>query len=453
VTRTLLRIFPKMKPEVPEKSGEILLDTLEDPRSFQGIVGHLHVDLDRQKWDPGALDWRRLLRALQGFVFPLQIRAFAEVPRTRDDLLAARKAAFFTSEERATGFFPLAPGRLWHSGVHLRARTGSPVVAPTRGRLLAARRGERNGSSTSFVLIRHEVEVEGQVIVFFSLLAHLDLPAFAKDVPVPWMQALMQPDRAAARASLDKGTVTLLDERVETGDLLGYVGHVDRGPEIGPEVHFEIFTVDKLPGDLDRGFRYLNAASEGPVARRAGLVTLLDKNDDGQVDADELATVFHGADASKRQAMRRAVIRHRHEWGDRTTLEEFVSLRELSAAPEADRRKLYAIAIAPYLFWNDTLAEHAGLPKDQIVYSYNPLTFLLTLAARATHVDIPWPREILTDASLEPRRLSLVPLLDWTKPPSILPAELKLPPLIGKDLSPRRRDQIPLIELAPTDHR
>lgn len=453
LTRTLLRIFPKMKPEVPEKNGEVLMETLEDPLSFHGIVGHLHVDLDKQKWDPGALDWKRILRALQGFVFPLQIRGFAEVPRTRDELLSARRGAFYASEERATGFFPLAPGRLWHSGVHLRARSGAPVVAPTRGRLLAARRAERGASSTSFVLIRHEVEVDGQLVVFFSLLAHLALPELTADNPVPWMQALMQPDRAAARTSLAKGTVTLLDERVETGDLLGHVGHVERGPEVGPELHFEIFTVDKLPGDLDRGFRYLNAASDGPIARRAGLVRLLDRNNDGQVEQDELVSVFHGPDGSKRQALRRAVVRHRHEWGDRTTAAEFVGLRELSAVSEADRRKLYGVAIAPYLFWNDALAEHAGLPKDQIIYSYNPLTFLMTLAARATKVDIPWPREVLTDSGLEPRRLSLVPLPDWTQPPTTAPVELKLPPLIGKDLGPKRRDQIPLIELAPTDHR
>jgi hypothetical protein len=383
----------------------------------------------------------------------VQIRGFTEVPKSRNELLAARRAAFFASEERATGFFPLAPGRLWHSGVHLRSRSGASVVAPTRGRLVAARRAERNGSSTSFVLIRHEVEVEGHVIVFFSLLAHLALPEVGPDNRVPWMQALMQPERAAARASLDQGTVTLLDERIETGDLLGYVGHVERGPEIGPELHFEIFTTDKLPSDLDRGFRHLNAASDGPVARRAGLVALLDKDGDGQIDEAELANAFHGPDGTKRQALRRAVIQHRHEWGDRTTLAEFVGLRELSAVPEADRRKLYAIAIAPYLFWNDALAEHAGLPKDQIIYSYNPLTFLLTLAAHATHTDIPWPREILTDATLEPRRLTLVPLPDWTQPPTTLPLELKLPPLIGRDLGPKRRDQIPLIELAPTDHR
>jgi hypothetical protein len=442
-----------MRPEVPEKNGEVIMDTLANPLDFHGIVGHLHVDLDKQKWDPGALDWKRILRALQGFVFPIQIRAFTEVPKTHDDLLAARKAAFFTSEDRASGFFPLAPGRLWHSGVHLRGRAEAPVSAVTRGRLVAARKGERNGSSTSFVLIRHEVEIDGDVITFFSLLAHLALPEFGTGNTVPWMQALEQPSRAADRASIESGRVTLLDERVETGDLLGYLGQVRRGPEQGSELHFEIFTADKLPGELERGFRYLNASADGPIARREPLVALFDKNNDGQVDASELAAVFHGGDASKRQSLRRIVIRHRHEWGDRSTLDEFVNLRELSAVPLADRRKLYSIAIAPYLFWNDALAEHAGLPQNQIIYSYNPISFLLTLAAHAAHTDIPWPRETLADRSMEPRRLSLVPVLDWTQPPASLSQELKLPPLIGKDLAPKRRDQIPLIELDPTDHR
>jgi hypothetical protein len=383
----------------------------------------------------------------------MQIRAFTEVPRTRDDLLSARRAAFFSSEERATGFFPLAPGRLWHSGVHLHGRAGATISAPTRGRIVAARKAARNGSSTSFVLIKHEVEVDGQVITFFSLLAHLALPAFGAGNPVPWMQALMQPDRAAARQSIESGAVTLLDERVETGDLVGYLGQVNRGPEQGHELHFEIFTTDKLPGDLERGFRYLNASADGPIARRAPLVAMMDKNGDGQVDESELRAIFHGNDLTKRQALRRAVVRHRHEWGDKTTLAEFVGLRELSGIPEADRRRLYAVAIAPYTFWNDALAEHAGLPQNQIVYSYNPITFLLTLAARATHTDIPWPRDSLTDATLEPRRLSLVPLLDWTKPPTSLVEDLKLPPLIGKDLGPKRREDIPLIELPPTDQK
>ena len=44
---------------------------------------------------------------------------------------------------------------------------------------------EHNGSSTSFVLIKHEVEVDGEVITFFSLLMHLGLPAFGL---LPWLR-------------------------------------------------------------------------------------------------------------------------------------------------------------------------------------------------------------------------------------------------------------------------
>ncbi|MES1207867.1 MAG: N-acetylmuramoyl-L-alanine amidase [Pseudomonadota bacterium] len=138
LTRTLLRVFPRIKPVIPEKDGQPLMDTLPDPLAFAGILGHLHVDQQRQKWDPGALDWRRILRALNGFEFPVQIRSFTEVPRTQMDLLSARRAAFFNAEERASGFFPIAPGRFWHSGVHIRATAGTTVRAPTRGRIIAA---------------------------------------------------------------------------------------------------------------------------------------------------------------------------------------------------------------------------------------------------------------------------------------------------------------------------
>ena len=453
MSRALLRIFPKMKPVIPERDGKPLLETLAQPLDFHGIVGHLHVDLQKQKWDPGALDWNRLTRALRGFSFPIQLRAFSEVPRNRDDLLAARKAAYFSSEERVSGFFPIAPGRLWHSGIHLRGLAGSPVVAPVRGRLVAARRAEKDGSSTSFVLLRHEVEVDGRPLTFFSLLFHLSLPALSKDNPIPWMRELMRPELASQRAGLDAGAVVLFDQRVETGDLVGLLGSVKRGSEQGPELHFEIFTPDRPPPALEKSFHYLNAAADGPIVRRASLVSLVDQNKDSQVDADELRSLFHGGDLDRRQALRRLVILHRHEWGSVTSRAEFMAQRELSGIAEADRYRIYATAIEPYIFWSDELAAHAGLPLSQNIYSYNPLTFLIVLAAHAAQVEIPWPRDRISDASLEARRLSMVPLDDWTRPPPMAPYQLQLPPLIGVDLAPKRKDQIPLIELPPTDQR
>jgi N-acetylmuramoyl-L-alanine amidase len=456
LSRVLLRVFPRIKPVFPERSdGEVIADTLPDPMSFSGILGHFHVDLQRQKWDPGPLDFRRILRALNGFSFPVQVRSFTELPPTEPGLLAARSAAFYNAEARATGFFPLASARLWHSGVHLRAAPGSDVRAPVRGRIVAARSAAAGASSRSFVLIRHDVDVDGVPITFFSLLAHLALDdgADGGGEPIPWLRELTRVSRAQ-RAALDAGEVVLLDQRVEAGDPVGHVATVSRGPEQGPEVHFEIFSADRMPGELGRAFRYINASSDGPIVRRRDLVAAVDASGDGELDAAEVKRFFRSGALDRRQALRAVAVRHRHEWGDRTTADDFVAARELGALSEADRRRLHAIAIAPYVFWTDDLARTVGLPTNQIVYSYHPLTFLLTLAARAAHVDLPSARgRELGEAGLEPRLLAHVPLTDWTSP-TAAPIEPPLfGPPVGMRLRPRRRDEIPLIELGPTDSR
>ena len=455
LARTLLRVFPKIKPIIPERDGQPIMDTLADPMSFAGILGHLHVDLQRQKWDPGALDWRRLLRALNGFELPVQIRSFTDMPRTQQDLVSARRAAFFNAEERATGFFPVASGRLWHSGVHVRAALGGAVHAPTRGRVIAARSATTGESSRSFVLIRHDLEVDGEPITFFSLIAHLALPSArsADANAIPWLQSVAH-GAAATRAALDAGQVVTLDERVEAGDVIGHVGTVSRGPEQGPEIHFEIFTTERLGGEMGRAFHYINAAGDGPLTRRADLISMADRNGDQELSAEELSQFFHAGDLDRRQGLRRVAIRHRHEWGDRTTEAEFVNLRELAGIPEAERRRVYQIAVAPYVFWTDELSRVTGLPANQTIYSYNALTFLLELASRAAHVELPRARgRSVGETGVEPRKLASVPVSDWTDPKASPVEQALFGPLIGVRLGPRRRDDIPLIELAPTDSR
>jgi len=458
LTRTLLRVFPKIKPVVPENpDGSVIMNTLADPLAFAGILGHLHVDLQRQKWDPGALDFRRILRALNGFELPVQIRSFTELPRTQSDLLSARRGAFFNAEERASGFFPIAAARLWHSGVHLRAARESAVRAPTRGRILAARRaqGDAAASSRSFVLIRHELELDGEPLVFYSLIAHLALPEVGSPEAstIPWLQQMAQAP-VDVRRRLQEGEVVMLDARVEAGDVVGRVGTVSRGPEQGPEIHFEIFTTERLPGELGRVFRYVNAAADGAIVRRADLVTPADGNGDQQLTADEIRRFFKAGDLDRRQAFRHLAVKHRHEWGDRDTYGDFVNQRELAGLDEPQRRTLYEIAIAPYIFWTDDLSAATGLPANQTIYSYNALTFLLEVAARAAHVELPRMRtHALRDEHLEPRRLAMVPLVDWTSPKAS-PIEPPLfGPPVGVRLGPRRREDIPLIELDPTDSR
>ncbi len=243
-----------------------------------------------------------------------------------------------------------------------------------------------------------------------------------------------------------------MDQRVEAGDLIGYVGTVSRGPEEGPEVHFEIFTTDKLPGELGRAFHYLNATDDGAVVRRANLVTPVDGNGDQELDGEEVARFFKSGSLDRRQAFRRVAIRHRHEWGDRDDEANFIRLRELSGLDEADRRRLYAIAVAPYIFWTDALSAATGLPANQTIYSYNPLTFLLELAARANHVLLPsvHGREI-GETRLEARRLKPA-LTEWLSPKASPVEHPLFGPPVGVHIGPKRREDIPLIELAPTDN-
>ena len=453
LTRTLLRVFPKIKPVIPEVDGKPIMDTLPDPLSFSGILGHLHIE--RKKWDPGALDWHRILRALNGFELPVQIRAVTELPRSQTDLLAARRAAFFNAEERATGYFPIAAARLWHSGVHLRAALGAPVRAPVRGRLIAARRAVAGASSASFVLIRHDLDLVDGPITFYSLLAHLELPGRTtpQAASIPWLQALAQPGSKVG-ADFDAGKVVFLDQRVEAGDLVGNVGTVSRGPEEGPEVHFEIhFTTEKLPGALGRAFHYINATDDGPIVRRADLIAPADANGDQALDQAEVERFFRTGSLDRRQAFRRVAVRHRHEWGDKDTEEGFVRpARAVIGLTEADRRRLFRIAIAPYVFWTDELSEAAHLPANQTIYSYNALTFLLELTALTNHVVLPTVRgREIGETRLESRQLH-ISLGDWANPRgSPIEPPLFGPPL-GVHLGPRRRDDIPLIELAPTDN-
>src|SRR3569623_3656627 len=73
------------------------------------------------------------------------------------------------------------------------------------------------------------------------------------------------------RACLAAGDVVTLNQRVEAGDPVGHVGTVSRGPEQGPEVHFEIFTTDRLGGDFGHVFHYVSDTADGAILRPAAV--------------------------------------------------------------------------------------------------------------------------------------------------------------------------------------
>jgi len=105
----------------------------------------------------------------------------------------------------------------------------------------------------------------------------------------------------------------------------------------------------------------MNAAADGPIVRRAASSVWWDKNGDSQVDANELRDLFHGAIWRKGRPCAGwlsciATNGGPHHPG------RVHRLRELSRLTEAERKRIYEVAIKPYVFLADALAEHAGLP-------------------------------------------------------------------------------------------
>lgn len=67
LTRSLTRIFPRLRPEFPRDSaGNVRMENLssDELQRFQGVLGHFHVQAEKN--DPGpAFDWDRLKKSLR----------------------------------------------------------------------------------------------------------------------------------------------------------------------------------------------------------------------------------------------------------------------------------------------------------------------------------------------------------------------------------------------------
>jgi N-acetylmuramoyl-L-alanine amidase len=446
LVRVLVKVFPAVRPVYPERDGKPWLETLPDPNAFAGIVGHLHVDKQRRKWDPGAFDWLRLKHALHGFFFPLSVRGYSDVPLEADDLRRSAMAFFRNSEERASAFFPVGPSGLWHSGIHLRGVPTEPVYAPVRGRLLAARLGDYNGSSRALLLMRHEVDVAGSHVVFYSLLAHLGRQDLSSQSEVQWIRDLVRKGDGQALADLAKGEVALVDIPIEAGDVVGSVGWVRRGPELGPEIHFEIFTTERPPDVLARTFRFMAADSDGLLLARGGVFSSIDDDGDRRLTVEEVRHFYREGDPTQRQALRQMAFRHIHEWGDRLNDPDVAVGLLRGAGAREQVRRLHERTVAPYVFWNARVGAHAGLPSNQVVYSFHPITFLAALSAAQQGISLHWPaRAPIGGEDFAPAAPSPE---DWVTPKEV--AEESRPifgPVVGAATNIRKKADIPLYVL------
>jgi N-acetylmuramoyl-L-alanine amidase len=459
LTRVLLRAFPNIEPAVPQKERRLLSTTLADPLAWRGIAGHFHVDSERRKWDPGAFDWNRLLESINGVFLPVQIRGFSWFPATDTRRLAlATRAALFNAEERAGRAYPVGPGGLWDTGVYLPAQAGTAVRAPARGVVRAVRAG-KPGASESLILIAHQLSLPsgglagdepGEKLDFFTLLTGLQPFSVQDPAAVVWLHNLVRRGDRRALATLGFGDVTLVDERVEPGDLLGFVGHDQTSGHFG--VRAEVLSGDPPPRAFAPVFHVLDASADGATCRRGAVLEALEAGSMSALDRSHLRAFVSSGPLDRRQALRGFAIRLRHPSGDRNTLASFLADPGLGGLSPAERRALYEAKIAPQRFWNDAVARHAGLPRDQVVYAYHPVTFFSTLAAAFSGTRQRWPARSLVDRSLPAGAERGRGALQWILPPEKDRTPAVLGPLVRPDYPILRREDQELVILPPLDN-
>ena len=182
--------------------------------------------------------------------------------------------------------------------------------------------------------------------------------------------------------------------------------------------------------------------------RRGMVLELLSRTGANGLTQPELENFFRSENLDARQALRRLVVRHAHEWGDLQSFASFAKSPELQNLSAEAKRRMFDEALRPYVFWNHTLSMHAGLPADQVVYSYNPITFLAALAMQQAGGRLRWPAADVADQDTRGEPKSPEALSVWTTPPALIPSEMPVfGPLAPLDIVPRRREEIPLIVL------
>jgi N-acetyl-anhydromuramyl-L-alanine amidase AmpD len=379
LARGLVRALPNLPAEYPQDSpGYQSWGVLSGVHGFAGLLGHYHTTT--RKWDPGPFDFKKFCQSIRGRMsFPIAVRGDKpDVPDDGDQLREACEQLFRKNEvEGEAGFFPIGPSgetRLWHGGVHLHAPLGAAVHAPFAGRVMAARMGGSSGvGSTNFVLMRHDMSIGPKPVRFYSLYFHLaDERGSEGAKGAPRWLASQDWKRGGAA-----GTIALLDEPLEAGDLIGKVGVAGPDDLRGPQIHFEIFAADEILGTVQPNvFQVVDGTSGGRFLTDKALLDAIDVDPkDGKLTRRELSD-FYRSSADRNLARYYATL-HVSEWTPAPSWTDALALStDFEGMSRKEIEQLVEEQITPTLWWTDEVARHARLPRDGVVYHYNPIAFV-----------------------------------------------------------------------------
>lgn len=416
ILRALGGVFPELANLTAPvgDDGKVLTNVLDDP-GFKGLVGHMHVSAT--KWDPGpGFDWERVLIGVRGtrLLYPVKLPGalnLNEVPRTR--ALANAEQYFRATETGPGGFFPLGINQGWHTGVHLRVDRGTPLYAPADGVVVAARIGEEveELGSPNVVVIKHELPIADRERTFYSVIMHLEQVELGSNSPIPWIrrfykdpdmprslpenETVLYPPAAKGHIALRNDRVALAETEVKAGELIGYSGLFKLDPDKPPigTVDFAIIASKPLFDPSDLTFEKVDDDDDDDILCNSRQVWKRFTD-----DPEELQGLVEGGfpmspaeirapykNEIKAVELRWMAARHVTEYWSGTRFGGLFGGGVDFEWYVEDEAKAYLDRIRKFLWWDDNVTEHVGLPADGLVWAYHPIalaTYLMVIESR-----------------------------------------------------------------------
>lgn len=413
VLQALVKFFPNLPGQIPiGPDGKVVDRKLQSFDSFAGIVAHYHVSAN--KWDPGpGFDWERVVTGIRGrqLYYPATLpdtQNLSEIPKGSSERVQALAETYFQQIEQGEGgYFPVGVNQAWHTGVHLPVPLGTPVKAPSAGKVLVARNMERDRlGSPNFVLIKHEKRFGRRDIVFYTLLMHLRKQPISMQSEVPWIKKLLQQPKDRTRLpdyhddgrsksapglyALETDRVALIEVEVEAGEIVGHSDAFAGVPdgEMMPLVDLGMFSNRPLVGKNDPTFEIVDEDPHEDILCNARAVwRRLGRR------GEELRGLAEGGyplspteiqqaygQGEKSRELRYLIIQHVTEWHDKT---DFAGMFGGGTEYEWQTRKrarIWRDQYKNYLWWDTGVTVHTGLNKEGLIYAHHPIALLTEMA-------------------------------------------------------------------------
>ena len=431
------------------ESGEVINGLLRDSVGFHGFLGHFHCSAN--KWDPGpAFDWLRVLSGIKGEQNSLPMLLGEKDERRNLDqaggaVLEELLMRYYKNAENAPGgWYPMGANQSWHSGIHLTAPEGTPVLAMMSGTIVAVRNVKTvDLGDPSFVLIRHEREedLDGEKtkVFWYSLYMHLEPMLTEEQFDITWVSDLLGanlqvPDEVKYRfenlnveyekgipqvvdgtvvsknydeilKAFFKGDIILTNIDCKAGTPIGTIGRFGTAPDrLSRQLHVEVFSKENI---FQRGNAQGEAWSviEGDISDyslvrvKKILKPIIERVEERTqrtpvlLKTAEIQDFYVMGDseplASRRDAFRKMICYHRSEWSPLMNWTK-TALQSVGWQWESENQfGAWLLKWLPFQWLTPELTPALKLPKDHFFYTYHPIYLLeqlnMTYSGDITH--------------------------------------------------------------------